>query len=355
MNQDEVIFEVSGTLGLITLNRPKALNALTHNMCVKLYEQLQIWKLDSNIGAVLIKGAGGRAFCAGGDVVEIYNSGKANKQGDKTATAWRDFFRDEYRLNAAIHDFPKPYIALMDGFTMGGGVGVSVHGSHRVASEGTKLSMPETGLGLIPDVGGGYFLPRLVGEMGMYLALTGARVKAADCMALGICNSYVPSEYHQQLIAALGAQDMLSDIAVDRIISSFSQTPQPSELIEKQADIDSCFSKASVDEIIAALHLNGSVWAKGVVETIDKMSPTSLKITFRQMRLGAELDIHDDLKMEFRVVNRIILADDFYEGVRSIILDKDFAPKWQPNKLNLVDDNEVEGYFADLGDDELQF
>lgn len=355
MTNNDVLIEVKGALGLITLNRPKALNALTHNMCVAIYQQLQAWRDDDGIGAVLIKGAGEKAFCAGGDVIALYNSGKAYREGDQSATEWRDFFRDEYRLNAAIHDFPKPYIALMDGFTMGGGVGVSVHGSHRVASENTKLSMPETGLGLIPDVGGGYFMPRLSGEMGMYLALTGARVKAADCLALNICNSYVPSDKHASLIADLGSAGALNTEVVDRVIATYAQEPQASELLEKQQVIDECFSKASVDEIISALYLDGSEWAIKVAETIAKMSPTSLKVTFKQIRTGGKLSMHEVLQMEFRVVNRILLADDFYEGVRSILLEKDFSPKWQPQRLNIVFDEDIDLYFEGLADIELKF
>ncbi len=355
MSEEDIVFEVKGSLGLITLNRPKALNALTHSMCVAIYTRLQAWKDDASVGAVLIRGAGEKAFCAGGDVIALYNSGKANKEGDTSATEWRDFFHDEYRMNAAIHDFPKPYIALMNGFVMGGGVGVSVHGSHRVASENTKLSMPETGLGLIPDVGGGYFMPRLAGEMGMYLALTGARVKAGDCVAMGICNSYVPASKHDALIAALIAEDTLDGSAVDKVIASFSASIEAGEISAKQAEIDSFFNRSSVDEILDALKHDGSVWALGVAETLEKMSPTSLKVTFKQMRRGAEMGIHDGLKMEFRVVNRILLADDFYEGVRSILLDRDFAPKWQPNQLSLVDDAKIETYFADLGELELKF
>lgn len=355
MNQDEIIFEVQGKLGLITLNRPKALNALTHAMCVALYEQLNEWRDDEAIGAVLVKGAGEKAFCAGGDVIALYNSGKAYKEGDKTSIAWREFFHDEYRMNAAIADFPKPYIALMDGFTMGGGVGVSVHGSHRVASENTKLSMPETGLGLIPDVGGGYFMPRLNGEMGMYLALTGARVKAGDCLELNICNYYVPSSENDNLIKALATEEKLDSVAVNSVLSQFAQKPDASSLLEYKEIIDNCFSKASLEEIIAALHFEGSSWSKTVVETLEKMSPTSLKVTFKQMRAGGKLSLHEGLQMEFRIVNRLLLGHDFYEGVRSILLDKDFAPNWQPERLNLVYDDDVEAYFEGLDELELKF
>ena len=353
-NQD-IIFQVKGTLGVITLNRPKALNALNHGMCTALYDQLQVWADDAAIGAVLIKGAGEKAFCAGGDVVSLYHSGKAYVGGDESSTAWRDFFYAEYRMNAAIADFPKPYIALMDGFTMGGGVGVSVHGSHRVASENTKLSMPETGLGLIPDVGGGYFMPRLTGKMGMFLALTGMRVKAGDCVDMGICGFYVTSAKHEQLLASLGAEQKLDQEVVTRLLNSFSEKPEAGVLKEKQALIDDMFAPDSVEGIMSALRAEGSNWSMGIADNLEKMSPTSLKLTFRQMLLGKDLSMHDDLQMEFRLVNRILVAHDFYEGVRALLVDKDFSPKWNPDKLANVNDAEIEKYFEELGDLELKF
>lgn len=354
-DNSDILFAVKNTLGIITLNRPKALNALTKDMCVALYDQLKLWDNDAKIGAVLIRGEGEKAFCAGGDVVSLYNSGLEYKAGDESATDWREFFNAEYRMNAAISDFSKPYIALMDGFTMGGGVGVSVHGSHRVASENTKLSMPETGLGLVPDVGGGYFMPRLDGEMGMYLALSGVRAKAGDCLELGICTYYIERTKHEDLIATLSSEAQLDKASVDKILSGFSSQPDAGTLMNNKALIDKIFSLNSVAEILSALRAEGSEWSIALADNLEKMSPTSLKVTFAQMRRGAELSLHDDLKMEYRIVNRLLAKHDFYEGVRALLVDKDFSPKWRPSKIADVADADIDDYFEELGDLELRF
>jgi enoyl-CoA hydratase/carnithine racemase len=359
LGQPEILFRKQGNIGLITLNRPKVLNALTHSMASQLHAQLIDWSGDASIGAVVIEGAGDKGFCAGGDVVALYNSGKAWKEGDARNLEWRSFFRDEYRMNAAIHHFNKPYIALMDGITMGGGVGVSVHGSHRVASERTMLAMPETGLGLFPDVGGGYFLPRLPGATGMFLALKGERVKAADCVALGICQSYVPSNSMEALKSALSAEDVLDHLRVTDIITSFSQDAAAIEgeakLAPHQADIDRIFAGDSLQAIMVALESEGSEWAVKQITAMAKMSPTSMAVSFRQIRAGGSLSFDDVMRMEFRIVNRIMEGSDFYEGVRAILLDKDFAPRWQPARLDEVSDDIIAHHFDLLGDGELEF
>ncbi|MEE8294105.1 MAG: enoyl-CoA hydratase/isomerase family protein, partial [Sphingomonadales bacterium] len=225
MNED-ILFINRGQIGLITLNRPKALNALNADMCRALREKLNAWAEDDTVKAVVIQGAGDKAFCAGGDVVALYKSGMAYRDGDQTSLEWQRFFREEYRMNTVIKEFPKPYIAILDGITMGGGVGISVHGSHCVATERTMLAMPETGLGLVPDVGGGWFMPRLEGEVGMYLALTGDRLKAPETCALGITSGVVPSEQLEALISALA--DNASD--VDGTLGKFFQEPGASKL-----------------------------------------------------------------------------------------------------------------------------
>lgn len=336
-DEAEILFEQRGSAGLVTLNRPKALNALTRDMCLKLKAQLDIWATDTSIKSVAVRGTGDRAFCAGGDIRVLYESGKA-----KTPYAF-DFYRDEYILNVTIKHFPKPYIALIHGIVMGGGVGVSVHGSHRIAGEAAMFAMPETGIGLFPDVGGSYFLPRCPGQIGMYLALTGARLRTADTLYAGVATHFVPTAKWETLIGQLadGAspEDALAPLS-DKVPGDF--------LSEHRAAIDRLFSGNSVEEILAALDAEHTDWAKDTAATIRSKSPTSLKVAFRQNREGAKLEFDDCMRMEFRMVNRIIAGHDFYEGVRATIIDKDGAPKWKPAELGKVSEADVQAYFSPL-------
>lgn len=340
---DEVLFERRGAVGLITLNRPKALNALTHAMCLAMKAQLEGWARDEAIRTVAIRGAGERAFCAGGDIRALYESGKA---GTPYAL---DFYRDEYRLNATIKHFPKPYLALLHGIVMGGGVGVSVHGTHRVASETTMFAMPETGIGLFPDVGGSYFLPRLPGAIGMYVALTGERLNAADSIYSGVATHFVPAALIEPLLAALeGGADP------DLVLRSFAEKPPDAPLANIRESIDRFFSANSLDGILAGLDDDGSEWASAIAAIIRKKSPTSLKVTFRQVREGGHLGFDDGMRMEYRMVNRIVAGHDFYEGVRAAIIEKDNAPKWRPADLTDVTTQAVDAYFAPLSGGDLQ-
>jgi enoyl-CoA hydratase len=341
MSQD-VLFERRGAVGLITLDRPKALNALTRDMCIAMKAQLAEWAADDAIKTVVTRGAGERAFCAGGDVRALYESGKS---GTPYAL---DFYRDEYRLNAAIRHFPKPYVALLHGIVMGGGVGVSVHGSHRVADETVTFAMPETGIGLFPDVGGSYFLPRLPGELGIYLALTGERLKTAESVYTGVATHVVPAREREALVAALE-----EGTEPDFVLRSFAQAPGPAPIEQRREAIDATFAETSVEGIIAALDGEGSDWARKTAAVIRKKSPTSLRITFRQIRQGARLGFDDCMRMEFRMVSRIVAGRDFYEGVRAAIIDKDNTPKWQPPTLAEVSEAEIAAYFAPLGEKEL--
>ena len=340
---NDVLFERRGAVGLITLNRPKALNALTREMCVVMKSQLDEWATDDNVKTIVIRGTGDRAFCAGGDIRALYESGQAS-----TPYAL-DFYRDEYRLNAAIKHFPKPYVPLLHGIVMGGGVGVSVHGSHRVANEGVTFAMPETGIGLFPDVGGSWFLPRMPGEIGMYLALTGERLKTADCLYSGVATHFVPGSQTEALIAALE-----SGTAPDLVLRSFAEHSGHAAIADNREAIDRTFSEGSVDGISAALDADGGDWARATKATIRKKSPTSQKITFRQLREGRHLSFDDCMRMEFRMVNRIIAGHDFYEGVRATIIEKDNTPEWQPADLAQVSADDVAAYFAPLGEKELQ-
>jgi enoyl-CoA hydratase len=338
----EVLFEKRGVLGLITLNRPKALNALTHGMCVSMSAQLAAWAKDDTVKAVIVRGAGDRAFCAGGDIRALYESGKA---GTPYAL---DFYRDEYVLDAAIKHYPKPYLALIHGIDMGGGVGVSVNGRYRVAGETMVFAMPETGIGLFPDVGGSYFLPRCPGQLGMYLGLTGARLKAADSLYAGITTHFVQIAKWDGLINAL------ADGAEMEVTIATAQDAIPDTFLSKsRSAIDRIFAGNSVEEILTALDAEHDDWADDAARTIRTKSPTSLKVTFRQLREGAKLEFDDCMRMEFRMVNRIVAGRDFYEGVRAAIIEKDGAPKWQPADLAQVSDADIAAYFAPLGQKEL--
>lgn len=342
MTDDEVLFEQRGAAGLITLNRPKALNALTRDMCLRMKAQLARWASEPAVSAVVIRGAGERGFCAGGDIRALYDSGKA---GTPYAL---DFYRDEYRLDAAIKHFPKPYLALVHGIVMGGGVGVSVHGSHRIAGESAVFAMPETGIGLFPDVGGSHFLPRCPGQTGMYLALTGARLKTADCLYAGIATHFVPQAQWEALIEKLAA-----GASPDQALAGLADSVPDTFLETHRSSIDRIFALESVEAVLAALDADGTDWAGETAKTMRGKSPTSLKVTFRQIREGAKLAFDDCMRMEYRMVNRIVAGHDFYEGVRAAIIDKGGAPKWQPADLAGVGDADVDAYFAPLGDKEL--
>jgi enoyl-CoA hydratase len=338
----EIIFEKRGTVGLITLNRPKALNALTHAMCVSMKAQLDIWAKDETVACVVNQGEGERAFCAGGDIRALYESGKAG-----TGYIF-DFYRDEYILNAAIKHYPKPFIALLRGIVMGGGVGVSVHGSHRIADESVLFAMPETGIGLFPDVGGSFFLPRCPGEIGMYLGLTGSRLKTDDAFYAGVATHFVPAAQRDALVAALA-----NGRSPEAALADVSLKAPASHLSEFRAAIDRIFSGHSVEAILAALDVQGDDWARETAKTIRAKSPTATKLAFRQIRNGKSLGFDDCMRMEFRMVNRVIAGHEFYEGVRATIIDKDGAPHWDPAQLSEVSDADINAYFAPLGEKEL--
>ena len=350
MSEAEVIFEdLGGPTGFITLNRPKALNALTHGMCLAIKAQLDAWKDDEEIERVVIRAAGDRAFCAGGDIRSLYESGKAG-----TSYAL-DFYRDEYVLNAAIRHYPKPYIAMVRGIVMGGGVGVSVHGKYRIVDETAVFAMPETGIGLFPDVGGSYFLPRMPGEIGMYLALTGTRLKTEDCIYAGVATHFVPAARWSGLV------ELMSEVFEheEPIAQLLAYAPAPDlrnlpPLAEHREQIDRIFSAGSVEEILDRLDADESAWAVDASKTIRAKSPTATKLAFRQIREGKHLDFDDCMRMEFRMVNRVVAGKDFYEGVRATIIDKDQSPKWQPARLEDVSDQDIDAYFAPLGDRELK-
>jgi enoyl-CoA hydratase len=342
ITEPDILYEVADGIAVATLNRPAALNALTLAMVRDFHPVLDRWAADPAVRAVVVRGAGERAFCAGGDIRALYDG----RGTDFTA----DFFREEYRLNRAIFRYPKPYIALMDGITMGGGVGVSVHARHRIVSEATVFAMPETGIGLFPDVGGAYFLPRMPGETGLYLALTGERMRAADCLYTGIGDLYVPDERHDALIAALrGGGDIAGTL------DAFAGDAGAAPLADIRDAVDRCFSADSVDGVIAALESRGDDWAARTLAAMAGKSPTSQKVALRQIRTGATLEFEDCMRMEYRLSQRIMAAHDFFEGVRAVVIDKDQSPEWRPGRLTDVRDVDIDAYFAPLGGRELSF
>src|SRR5215472_9626271 len=283
MSEAVILFEVKDGLGLITLNRPKALNALTHAMILELEKVIPGWEKDPAIKAVVLRGAGDRAFCAGGDIADLYRESRENPAG----TLRRDFFYDEYILNRRIYRYAKPWISLIDGIDMGGGVGLSVHGSHSVATEKFLFAMPETTIGLFPDVGGGYFLSRLPGALGVFLALTSHRLRAADALWAGIVGAYVPSARLDDLQAALAAADLSGPDAnrkVDAVIARFAADPGLPTLPAMMADIDRCFSAESVAEIEDKLKKQPGEWAQKQLAALMKLSPTAMAITLEQLK-----------------------------------------------------------------------
>lgn len=340
----EVLFEKRGHLGVITLNRPKAVNALTAAMVAAMLEQLTAWADDDGVATVLVHGAGERGLCAGGDIVAIYR----DILGGGTETA--DFWQTEYRLNSLIAAYPKPYVALMDGLVLGGGVGISAHGSVRVVTERTRTGMPETTIGFVPDVGGTWLLARSPGEAGTHAAVTGAHLTGADALFLGLADHFVPSEKLPQLVAALEHES--AEAAVVR----FAQEPPPSPLEGQRDWIDTCYASDDAEDILRRLRTvdsePGGEPAQAAA-TIETKSPTAVKVTLEALRRSRSLTLDEALAQEYRVGRRFLAAPDFREGIRAQVVDKDRTPRWKPATLHEVRTADVEQFFAPLGDREL--
>lgn len=338
---DEIISKVTGNLGHITLNRPKALNALTQAMCDEIVRLMVMWEKDDNIGAVLIDGSGERAFCAGGDVILLHDSGKA---GDNRAET---FWRNEYALNELIHRYSKPYISLIDGIVMGGGVGLSVHGRIRIAGDDTLFAMPETGIGYFPDVGGTYFLPRIEHEHGMaigqWLGLTGARLDAGTCCALGIANAFVPSDKHAALTQALGAASLDgTDGAVSDVIAKFVQLPPAMAHIPAAV---TAFNAKTIPDVLKELDADGSEWAEKQAKNIRRKSPIAMAVTFEALKRGANHNFKEAMTAELDLSLNFLKTQDFYEGIRAQLIDKDRNPKWSHDGVASVTKAQVERVF----------
>ena len=345
----EILFERRGAAGIVTLNRPKALNAVTHGMVHALRGQLAAWADDAAVTRVVIMANGERAFSAGGDIRALYDLGKAGRHAEAL-----QFWRDEYPLNAVIKNFRKPYVALIDGIVMGGGVGISVHGAHRVAFDRFSFAMPEVGIGFFPDVGATWFLPRMPGELGTYCALTGERFGAADGVIAGLATHRVPSARFAALLDGL-----TGTVSVDAVLAAFAEPAGEGPVAARRATIDRLFAGSQVEAILAALDAeagSGSAdaeWATKTAATMRTKSPLSLKLALAQVRFGASCDFATCMRTEFRIVSRIVHGHDFYEGVRAVIVDKDNQPRWQPATLAAVSDAEVARHFAPLADGEL--
>ncbi|AXJ09696.1 enoyl-CoA hydratase/isomerase family protein [Arthrobacter sp. PM3] len=339
---DEVLFERRGRLGIVTLNRPKAVNALTAGMAAAMLDQLALWAEDDAVAAVLVRGAGDRGLCAGGDIVAIYQD--MLDGGDATA----DFWAVEYRLNLLIADYPKPYVAFMDGLVLGGGVGISAHGSVRIVTERTRTGMPETTIGFVPDVGGTLLLSRAPGETGTHAALTGAHLSGADALFLGLADHFVPSELLPELAAALETEP--AETAVGRFTA-----PAPASVLAEQRDwIDVCYSSDDAGEIVRRLRTFGGEAAAEAAETITAKSPTAVKVALESLRRVRGLSLAQALEQEYRVGVHFLAGPDFREGIRAQVVDKDRSPRWKPATLAEVTGDDVAGYFAPLGGRELR-
>jgi enoyl-CoA hydratase len=339
----EVDFERRGAVGIIVLNRPKVLNALTHAMIKAIRTRLAAWAVDDGVAAVVVRGEGPRAFCAGGDIRMFYESA-----GNRDFRV-QEFWHDEYTLMIEIERYPKPYIALLHGIAMGGGLGISLHGGYRVADDGLTLAMPETGIGFFPDVGASWFLSHCPGETGTYLAMSGARIGRDDALALGLVNRALPQEKWPELIDALAAGEEISDLL---------HPARPAELSPllavRRAEIDAAFSAPTAEEVLRRWDADGSDWAAAAAKTIRSRSPTSVKIALRAVREGRGLSFGDCMRMEFRVACHLTAKPDFREGIRATIIDKDGKPNWRPAELAAVADEEVAACFSPLPEGELE-
>jgi enoyl-CoA hydratase len=343
----DVLFDRRGTAGLVTLNRPQALNAVTLTMVRALSAQLDAWARDPSVTRVIVAGAGERAFSAGGDIRALYDLGQAGRQKEALT-----FWREEYRLNALIKRFPKPYVALINGIDMGGGVGVSIHGSHRVAGEKFLFAMPEVGIGFFPDVGATWFLPHMPGEIGTFCALTGERLRVGDGLASGLATHSVAAGRFAELSEAL-----CTSVPVDAVLAAFAEAPGEAPVAGRRPTIDRLFAADRVEDILTRLDAEvasasaDATWAGSTAATIREKSPLSLKIALAQVRRGRNWSFEECMQAEFRIVSRIVYGWDFYEGIRAVIIDKDNTPMWRPPRLADVTGDDVEAYFAPLADE----
>lgn len=339
----EILTLIEGKTGRIRLNRPQAIHALTRDMCTAMIAALTEWREDLGIEAVMIDHATGRGFCAGGDVVMLAESGA----GDGSEA--RAFFHEEYRLNHLLFTYAKPSIAFMDGITMGGGVGISQPCRYRVATENTRFAMPETTIGLFPDVGGGWYLPRLPGRSGVFLALTGARLDGAECFALGLATHYLPSAALDEAKKRI-AEDPQS---LETILDQASVEPPEARILSNRDKIDRLFAADSFEEILEALEADGSDWAKTELDTLRSKSPQACKVSLRLLYDGERAqDFGHEMRQEYAVATRVVQRHDFVEGVRALLVDKDNHPRWNPPSPEGVSEHMIDTIFAPMPEGE---
>ena len=342
---NDILTRIDGHAGVISLDRPAAIHALTLDMVHAMTVTLQAWKADPAVQCVIIDHAEGRGFCAGGDIAFLRNSA-LNDGG----VSGRHFFHDEYQLNHLLYTYPKPVIAFIDGITMGGGVGISQPAHFRVATANTRFAMPETGIGLFPDVGGGWYLSRLEGRVGQFLALTGARLDGAECLALGLATHYLPSETLAEAKARIASEDVER---IDGILGMLSETAPEARILGSIFDINRHFASDRFEDILASLDGDDSVWAAKELATLRTKSPQTCKVALRQLRESAGLpDFAANMAMEYRIASRVLTRPDFAEGVRAVIVDKDNQPKWDPATAEGVSEGLIDAIFAPLPVDE---
>jgi enoyl-CoA hydratase len=335
----DILASVTGKAGRIRLNRPKAIHALTRDMCGAMIAALTEWREDHRVEIVTVDHASGRGFCAGGDIVMLAESGA----GDGSEA--RAFFHEEYRLNHLLFTYAKPTISFMDGITMGGGVGISQPCRFRVATENTRFAMPETAIGLFPDVGGGWYLPRLPGRVGHFLALTGARLDGAECRLLGLATHYIPS---------LALDDVKARIArepgrIEEILDGATAPPPETRIEAQLADIDRLFAADDYESVLAALEEDGSEWARAQLDTLRNKSPQACKVSLRLLYDGARMpDFGHEMRQEYAVATRVVQRHDFVEGVRALLVDKDNQPRWNPPSPEGVSEHMIDTIFAPM-------
>jgi enoyl-CoA hydratase len=336
---DDVLISAERGIGRLRLNRPKAIHALTTEMCEVMSEALLRWRTDSNIQAVVIDHMVGRGFCAGGDVVMLARSGEAD------AKKAREFFFAEYRLNHLLFTYDKPTVAIMDGITMGGGVGIALPCTYRVATENTRLAMPETSIGLFPDVGGGWYLSRLQGRVGQYVALTGTRLDGGDCAYLGLATNYVPSNEVEELVERI----MKSPERVQGALGAASETPPEPKISDNLAAIARTFASDRLEDILAALEEDGSEWAQKELAGLQTKSPLSCKVSLRLLEEGASrTSFADEMRAEYALAGRVVQTHDFREGVHALLIHKHNEPKWDPATPEGVTEEMLDALFAPL-------
>ncbi len=341
--ENDILLRREGQVGHIILNRPKSINALTHHMVTRIAEALDAWENDATLSTVLLTGAGDRGLCAGGDIVAIH------KDAVNHGTGTEEFWADEYRLNARIANYPKPYVTLMDGLVLGGGVGVSAHGLLRVVTERTKVGMPETGIGFVPDVGGTHLLSHAPGELGTHVALTAANLSGPDAIVLGLADHFVNSSALPDLTEALTSQN------AEAAVRSFATDIPPSALAGNQDWIDACYAFDTVEEILDALLASPVPASQAAAESIRTKSPTALKLTLESLRRARNsASLEETLQQEYRVSLRCLAGPDLAEGIRAQVIDKDRNPQWSPAALEAVSTEDVARYFTSLGPRELR-